>query len=71
MPPEQGWLVGEFQVGIGNGSSNGEPVVVFSMKMVGLPDVGTYVMLPKSAREFALQLSSAADELEKKPNGSG
>lgn len=62
---EQGWLVGEYQVGIGNGSHTGDPVVLLTLKMVDLPNAGTYVFAPQDARSIAAQFIAAADELEK------
>lgn len=66
---EQGWLVGEYQVGIGNGSHTGDPVVLLTMKMVDLPSAGTYVFAPQDARDIAAQFIAAADELERNTNG--
>lgn len=62
--PSQGWLVGEFRVGIGNGTHTGDDIVMVEMKMVDLPEAGTYVFAPDDARSLAKYLNAAVDKIE-------
>lgn len=66
---DQGWLVAEYGIGIGNGAINGDPVVIVTLKALDLENPGTFIFFPQMARDIAKYLVVAADELERKPDG--